>query len=335
VADVTAIIPTWNRRDLLERTLAELRKQSHPFLEIIVVDNGSADGSAEAAERAGAQVIRLAQNAGFAKAVNHGIAAARTEWIAILNNDVILEPDWLERLLRAAGQAGAWFATGKLLRADNPAILDGTLDLIARSSCAWRYGAGRPANIVLDNEIVFGSPPLTAALLRRELFDLVGTLDERFGSYLEDVDFGLRCAAAGFGGIYVPEAVGYHEGSATLGAWNPDTVRRLARNQIWLVAKHFRGSGLWPILAGQLLWGAVAVRHAGGLAWCRGKWEGLRRFREIRRQASGRVPLEYIWGSERKIWALQKQTGFDLYWRAYFFAVPGIRHRESSEIEHK
>ncbi|MGH9662982.1 MAG: glycosyltransferase family 2 protein [Bryobacteraceae bacterium] len=330
MADVTAIIPTWNRRALLERTLAALRVQTHPLTETVVVDNGSDDGSADAAGQAGARVIRMTRNAGFAKAVNRGIETARTEWVAILNNDVVLKPEWLERLLRAAEPAGAWFATGKLLRAGNPAILDGTFDLIARSGCAWRCGAGSPES-VLDKLIVIDMVPLTAALVRRDLFDRLGPLDEQFESYLEDVDFGLRCAAGGYRGVYVPDAVGFHEGSGTLGTWNRDTVRRLARNQIWLVGKHFRAGGWWPVVAGQLLWGALAIRHGAGSAWCQGKWQGLRRFREIRRRAAGPAPLEFIRRSEDKIWALQKRTGFDLYWRTYFLVAPRGRPRESPE----
>lgn len=324
MADVTAIIPTWNRRSLLEQTLESLRRQSHPLAEIVVVDNASNDGSAAAAEQAGARVVRLDRNAGFAKAVNRGVAESHTEWLAILNNDVVLEPEWLERLLRAAEQENAWFSAGKLVRADNPLILDGTFDLIARSGCAWRCGSGRPVSGMFDIPMEIGFVPLTAALLRKDLFDRVGPLDEGFESYLEDVDFGLRCAAEGYRGIYVPNAAGAHKGSATLGAWNRDTVRLLARNQIWLIAKHFRGSGWWPVLVGQLLWGTVAVRHGAGLAWCRGKWEGLRRFRKVRGRGKAAVSAELIRQSEEKIWAIQKQTGFDLYWRIYFLLTPRV-----------
>ena len=81
--------------------------------------------------------------------------------------------------------------------------------------------------------------PATAALFRADLFRRVGTFDATFESYLEDVDFGLRCALAGFSGAYVPDAVAYHWGSASLGPWNPEVVRLIARNQSYLVAKHY------------------------------------------------------------------------------------------------
>src|SRR5713101_7682807 len=114
-ASVSAVIPNWNRCDLLERLLVQLNAQSCAFARVIVVDNGSTDGSADLAEALGAAVIRLETNRGFAPAVNKGIEQADTEWVAILNNDVELPPDWLEKLLAGAQREQAWFASGKLL----------------------------------------------------------------------------------------------------------------------------------------------------------------------------------------------------------------------------
>ena len=99
---VAAVIPHWNRATLLRTLLDNLKLQTRPFDQILVVDNGSTDGSADLAEQAGANVIRLDRNYGFAVAVNRGIAATDAEWIAILNNDVTLDPAWLERLLSAS-----------------------------------------------------------------------------------------------------------------------------------------------------------------------------------------------------------------------------------------
>ncbi len=117
--------------------------------------------------------------------------------------------------------------------------------------------------------------PGTAALFRTELFHRVGLLDTAFESYLEDVDFGVRCALAGFAGVYVPEAVAYHWGSARLGRWSPQVVRRIARNQVYLAYRYYPlRKYWWPILVGQLLWGLVALRHGSGWAFLGGKLEG-------------------------------------------------------------
>ena len=165
---------------------------------------------------------------------------------------------------------------------------------------------------------------MTAAIFRKTLFDQIGLLDETFGSYLEDVDFGIRCALAGHPGAYVPAAVACHRGSATLGAWNNDTVKQIARNQILLTVKHFNGEPRWPIVAGQLLWGLVALRHLRGVSYLRGKVSGWKTTRAIYRGKNASSedisPLTEI--GEREIFALQQQTGFDWYWRAYFWLLP-------------
>jgi GT2 family glycosyltransferase len=322
-ARVAAVIPTWNRRDLLATLLRNLAAQARPFEEIIVVDNGSEDDSAELAARAGARVLNMGRNLGFAAAVNRGIEAADTEWVAILNNDVTLEPDWLTKLLDAAAGEDISFATGKILQAANHQLVDGTFDEISRGGCASRCGSGKPDGPAWNQTRPIRVAPMTAAIFRRQLFRDLGGLDETFGSYMEDVEFGLRCALAGRGGLFVPSAIAYHRGSATLGEWNRDTVWRIARNQVLLSAKHFRGQPWWPIVAGQLLWGMVALRHGRGSAFVRGKIAGMREARRMTRPSTNeytrKVLAEVLESSEENILALARETGFDSYWRAYFW----------------
>ena len=322
MSSVTAVIPHWNRRELLDALLESLRAQDRPFDEIVVADNGSTDHSAAAADRAGARVLRLGSNLGFAAAVNRGIEAARTDWVAILNNDVTLDPAWLAAIVEAAEREHAWFAAGKILRAGDPSTLDGAFDEISRAACACRCGAGKPDSPVWDRPRRIRIAPMTAAIFRRELFDEIGPLDESFGSYLEDVDFGVRCALAGRDGIYVPAAVSRHRGSSTLGEWNRDTVRLIARNQVLLAAKHFRGQPRLPIVAGQLLWGLLALRHARGAAYLRGKISGLMAARAMGRERAPSKLRSLADAGEEEILALQRQTGFDWYWRAYFWLLP-------------
>src|SRR5260370_1439348 len=142
---VSAIVAQWNRSDLLGALLESCAAQTRAFDEVIVVDNGSKDDSVAVAERAGARVVRLEKNLGFAAAVNRGIQEAASEWVAVLNNDVTLAPDWLERMIGAAEREKAAFATGKILRADDPGVIDGTFDEVSRGACAWRCGSTRPA----------------------------------------------------------------------------------------------------------------------------------------------------------------------------------------------
>jgi GT2 family glycosyltransferase len=329
---ITAVVPVWNGRELLQRLLASLAAQTEPAAELLVVDNGSHDGAPQLARERGARVIPMGRNAGFAAAVNQGIREARGQWIAVLNTDVELAPDYFEKL-RAAMEAGtqaAWFATGKILSARDPAMIDATFDALCRGGTAWRVGSGRSDGDIFSTTRTISSPPWTAALFRADLFGRVGLLEESFESYLEDVDFGLRCAAQKIAGRYVPAALAWHRGSATLGRWHPETVRLMARNQLLLIARHYPGRlllrWLWPVLSAHSLWGAVAFRHGAGLAWLRGKWQGLGGFSNARRgfQHFDSTLLEqFLRENERTIFEIQKATGFDAFWKLYFLLTGG------------
>ncbi len=318
---ISVVVPVWNGRELLDRLLLSLEAQTLPATELLIVDNGSTDGAPERARQRGARVISMGKNAGFAAAVNRGIREARGEWIAVVNTDVELAPDYFALLT----QSKSWFATGKILVGPQPSTtIDVTFDVVCRGGTSWRVGNGFPDGPFFDQAREITSPPWTAALFRAELFQKVGTLEESFESYLEDVDFGLRCAANDLRGAYVPAAQAWHLGSAALGRWHAETVRRISRNQLYLIARHFspqlRRQCLWQIVVAHILWGALAVRHGAGLAWLRGKFEGLRSFGSIPYQS---VPglLAHLSDGESIIRTAQSQFGFDAYWRLYFLLV--------------
>jgi GT2 family glycosyltransferase len=330
--DVTVIVPVWNGRALVERLMGSLRAQTHAAAEILIVDNGSEDGAPHAAEALGARVVRMGTNAGFARAVNVGIQECKTGWLAIVNSDVELASDWIERLLEVARRPGVWFAAGKVLDARERDRIDGTYDALCRGGCAWRIGHGREDGPEFSDGCEIRFAPGTASLFRTETFSGAGLLDEAFESYLEDVEFGLRCASLGYTGRYVPEAVAYHLGSAALGKWHPETVRRISRNQVFLVAKYYPASLLcrlaWPILVSQTLWGLVALRHGCFAAFLRGKLAGVMGFGRVHHWP-GRAGLEpgkilqVLANSEREIRDMQRRTGFDWYWRVYFALTSG------------
>jgi GT2 family glycosyltransferase len=313
---IAAVVPVWNGRELLGRLLDTLDAQTLRAEEVIAVDNGSTDGAAELARERGCRVIAMGRNAGFAVAVNRGIAEARSQWIAVLNTDVELAPEYFEKL----AATGAWFATGKILDARRNGLIDATYDLTCRGGTTWRAGSGRADGPAFSAPRAISSAPWTAALFHTELFHKVGVLDESFESYLEDVDFGLRCAAMGLRGVYLPDAIAWHHGSASLGRWHPETVRRIARNQVWIAARHASHGTWWPAVVAQALWGGVALRHGRGLAWLRGAWAGLRSTQGAR---PGIGLLSHLRQNEREIDALQRVSGRDLYWRLYFLFTGG------------
>jgi GT2 family glycosyltransferase len=317
----SVVIPNWNGLRLLQPLFDDLSRQTMPAAEIIVVDNGSTDGSAEWAEQHGAHVIRYGSNKGFASAVNGGVASASSDVVAVLNNDVRLKEDWLEVAVSALHEKDVSFVVGKVLRADQPDVIDATYDAVCRGGTAWRCGHAHKDGPLWSEPRTVHFPPFTAVVLHKAAFVAIGGLDEALESYLEDVEFGLRCASKGYTGSYEPAAIAYHLGSATLGRWHPRTVRQISRNQLLLISRHYSTSMLirfgWEIALAQLLWGMVALRHGTGVAWCQGKFEGLRRFRSLRGTGSKtlRVVLE---ASESEIRRLQGGRPADWYWRLYF-----------------
>jgi len=316
--NISAIVPVWNGRDLVARLLATLRAQTRPPAEILAIDNGSTDGAPALAASLGARVISMGRNTGFAPAVNRGIREAAHPLLAILNSDVELAPDYLEKL----AAADAPFATGRISAPSG--LLDGAFDLTCRGGTTWRAGFGSPDGPPFDQPRAITSPPWTAVLYRAEVFQQLGLLDEGFESYLEDAEFGLRCAAVGLEGRYVPEARATHLGSASLGRWHPDTVRRIARNQVLLAARHGLTRHLWPVLVAQSLWGAVALRQGHGLAWAHGKLQGLRQLSSVREryQESGPEVLEPNLKSNEEI---IRATARDRYWSLYFLLTTGTK----------
>jgi GT2 family glycosyltransferase len=318
---VSVVIPNWNGLELLQPLFIDLQQQTLPADEILVVDNASTDGSDDWAEKEGARVIRNEANRGFAFAVNRGVACARSETIAVLNNDLRLNEGWLETALKTLHREPVSFVVGKVLQADRPDTIDATYDAVCKGGTAWRCGHGYKDGPMWSEPRVVYFPPFTGVLFRKEAFLEIGGLDETLESYLEDVEFGLRCASKGYTGRYEPSAVAYHLGSATLGRWHPRTVRQISRNQLLLVSRHYSSSMLarfgWRIAVAQLLWGLVAVRHGAGVAWCLGKFEGLRRFRSVRGTGS-KALLDVLEASESEIRRLQGKRSGELYWRLYF-----------------
>lgn len=323
-APVTVLIPNFNGEKLLEDCISLALGQSLPPSEVLVVDDASTDRSPQLAAELGARVLRLSENCGFAHAVNFGVLQSAGEWVAIVNSDVALAHDWLAQLLDAATSIDAAYACGPVTRRDQTDVLDGSYDLLSRAACPWRAGSGFPLSELRSPES-FWLPSLTALLIRRDLFLEAGSLDETFGSYLEDVDFGLRLRKLEHHGVFVPSALASHLGSATFGAWSYRATRLQSRNQLLLVARHyphgwFRRFGR-AVVAGQLLWGLLALRKGVFGAWFLGKLDAFCIWNAVR---GGSAHLDSNWlasnfaSCERGILDWQGAPPRDSYWRWYF-----------------
>jgi len=276
-ARVSVVIPSWNGRELLDGALASLREQRFRDFEIVVVDNGSTDGTAAhlAAVWPEAEVVALPKNRGFAGAVNAGIGRARGEYVALLNNDMELDEGWLGELvaaLDAAPRAGS--AASKLRMLREPGVLDGAGDLVTWYGATWRRGHGERDRGQYDEPGEVAGPCAGAALYRRDALEEVGGFDGRFFAYLEDADWALRAQLAGRPCVWVPSAVAYHLGGATSRRMGDLETELIARNTLALVLKSFPAARLaaWaPLIAGYQLWVlAAAVRRGAWRAVLRG-----------------------------------------------------------------
>lgn len=320
---VSVVIPTWNQSQLVRSALANLKNQVLRPHQVLVVDNGSTDETVAVARSSGAALVCLEQNRGFAAAVNAGVAAASGDWLLILNNDVELDPGWLFYALRAANEEKADFVTGKLLQARAPELIDGTWDLLSLSGNAWRCGWNAPDGELWNQRRSIHFASFTALLIRRAVFDKVGGLDTRYESYYEDVDFGLRSAAAGFTGVFEPLSIGKHLGSATLGRGS-STAFLVSRNQVLLAAKFdlWRISA-WSALLGQAVFLLPQIRQGTLVAALRGKWAGFRLAAASTSEPVDRGRIAFVLKqSEAELFKFQRKIGFDLSWRIYFGLKP-------------
>ena len=261
------VILNYNGRDLLDEALPSIVAQRYAPYEVVVVDNGSTDGSAEHVRERWPQVrlVALERNVGVTAALNEMVRAADgAELVGILNNDVELEPDWLALLaetLREHPEAAA--AAGKLLRHSDRDVIDRAGDELHWSSACFGRGAGERDRGQYDRPEEVFSVGGAAALYRTAAFDRVGPFDDSFFAYAEDVEWGFRARLAGYGARYEPRAVGLHHGGATLGDINPFSLYHLRRNQLWMVLKDYPGRSLLRHGPAVLLFNLAAIANSG------------------------------------------------------------------------
>jgi len=315
------VVVNWNRRELLRQALESLGRQQDASFEVIVVDNGSRDGSVEMVEREfisrpgwRVRLIVNPENRGFCAANNQGIAASEAPFVALLNNDAEAEPGWLAAL-RGAFERGAevGMAASKIVVWEDPTRIDKAGHLIYPDGQNRGRGAGEEDRGQYDRPEEALWPDGCAAMYRRAMLDVTGGFDEDFFAYGDDAELGLRGRLAGWTCWYEPRAVVRHHRGATLGLASARRVELIERNRVLLAAKLFPWSLLWlngPYYLARLVSGTwAALRGRGeaslfpglggkvrvGLALLKGDWEALRM-------------LPRMWRKRRRMRAIRKLT---------------------------
>jgi hypothetical protein len=250
--DLSIIIVSFNTKDLLKRCLESLPV----FPEIIVVDNGSSDGSIEMLQKLKGQKIKMIanrKNVGFAKAVNQGLKQAKGKNLLLLNSDIFVKKDALERLIAfVQKQPQTGVVGGRLL---NP---DGS----PQGSCFYLPTLGKVIKefwfngpSVLGKYVPLGDKAVEVEavqgavfLIPKKILEKVGFFDERYFMYFEDLDYCRRVRKAGFKVYYLPGAEFVHEHGAS-GRSMPQQTHR------WLVesSKVYHGTAKYYLMT-SIIW---------------------------------------------------------------------------------
>lgn len=240
----TVVIPNYNGIQYLKNCIESLlaAKKKGDFA-ILVVDNGSTDGSNEVAkeyeEKGALRLVKFSKNMGFCKAVNEGIKHARTEYVLLLNNDTEVTESFVVNLESFMDRhPGAFSVSSKMLCMDRRTVIDDCGDLYCALGWAFGLGKGKPFDRYEKDERIFAACG-GASLYRKEVFDKIGLFDENHFAYLEDVDIGYRALLEGFANYYCHDAVVYHAGSGFSGSrYNKFKIGLSAKNSIYLIYKN-------------------------------------------------------------------------------------------------
>lgn len=236
---VDVIVLNFNGERFLAPCLDSLRAQTYRDFAVLVVDNGSKDGSLELLRTAYAdmRLLALPENLGFCGGNNEGIRATSAEYVVLLNNDTTVEPDWLERLVAAMdAHPNVGTCASLMVRMSDRDTVDTAGDLFFTCGIGGKRGRGASMKEFLAPAEVFGACA-GAAMYRRRMLEDIGLLDEDFFATNEDLDLSFRARLRGYGCIYVP-AVVYHHVGGSIGALQSRVVRLVRRNMLEVILKN-------------------------------------------------------------------------------------------------
>jgi len=297
---LSVVIPNWNGKRFLAACLDSLRRQTYTNMAVIIVDNASSDGS-QAFIRDNypeVRLIELAENQGFTGACNIGMEAAKSEIVALLNNDTETDEHWAEELIAAfAARPQAGIVASKMLLFDQRDRFHTagdyfTVDGRAGNRGAWEIDTGQYA----QGEYVFSACG-GAAAYRQSMLAEIGRLDDDFFFLLEDADLAWRAQLAGYKVWYAPSAIVYHHLSASGGGVTASYFD--GRNSIWLLAKNMPASLLRKYAR------RILARQAS-LAWAALKaWRGPEARARLRGMMRGLLTLRGVLAKRRRVQALK------------------------------
>lgn len=239
---VSVVTPNYNGVKFLKNYFNSLNQDSECIGEVIIIDNGSDDSSLEYIQKNNFNfpvvVIKNDENLGFAHAVNQGISKAKYDYIFSLNNDTEVEIGSINAMLDLIQEEDIFSVQAKMIQSDNKQLIDDAGD--EYNLLAWTKKVGENQNSENYSQVLeIFSSCAGAALYKKSVLEEIGSFDDNFFAYMEDVDLAIRSQIYGYRNLLCPDAVVYHIGSATSGSrYNDFKVRIAARNNVWTVYKN-------------------------------------------------------------------------------------------------
>lgn len=301
------VIPNWNGKHFLQTCLDSLKAQTYPDVEIIIVDNASQDGSQAYIREHYPEVrlIELPENRGFTGACNRGMEAATGAFIALLNNDTEVDPNWANAVVEGfARHPEAGFIASRMMLFDERTKIHAVGDFYRVDGQPGNRGVWQVDKGQFSEEAYVFSACGGASIYRRSMLDDIGLLDDDFYFSLEDIDLGWRAQLAGYRCVYLPDALVYHMLSATGGGKTASYYA--GRNTLFVLVKDYPGA-LWRKYGLQILRQQIKTAYEALRAWrgeaARARLRGmvdalrelpkmLRKRREI--QSKRRVSIAYL-----------------------------------------
>lgn len=288
---VSFLIANWNSGRLLHECAQSLLGQTHVEFEVIIVDNGSTDGSEEIEALADHRfmLIKLPANVGFSEANNTAYTYSQGEVVILLNNDVKLESHWTKEVLEAmSSQPGIGSVACQLRQEEKPALLDSAGFSLYTCGSVFSWYDWHPDSVDHAEYLLFG-PVAAAAAYRRSALDEVGLFSPEYFAYYEDTDLAFRLNLAGYRCVYAKAAKGTHRGSATGKRASNFQRFQLRRNIEYLFFSNMQGWLVWRCLPAHLIYEVLALFgmatqgqtgvwfKAKAAAWRMRHWISLRR----------------------------------------------------------
>ncbi len=253
----SVLILFWNSAQYLASNLNALEEQTFKDFEVILLDNGAEEPPDPVLltqhPALNLQLLRTETNLGFAAGNNLAARQAQGEYLVLLNNDAFPEPDWLANLHQAAQAHPSHCFASRLIRADNPEVLDGEWNVYHFSGLACRRNHNRSISSSAASPRYVMSACAAASVYPRLAFEQIGGFDEDFFAYMEDVDLDLRLRLAGYPCLYLPGAVVQHVGSGSTGSRSNFSIFYGQRNLVWAFVKNIPGWLFWILLPAHLL----------------------------------------------------------------------------------